>query len=89
MTCASSAAKGLAGKHGRSRSYLVPPQAARTIAALLALREHVIGPILAGVRSPCTGRKATIWTPVDRRYETLRIGMQGLFRELGVTTAAA
>jgi hypothetical protein len=81
--------KGLADKHGRSRSYLVPPQAARTIAALLALREHVIGPILAGVRSPRMGRKPAIWTPVDRRYETLRIGMQDLFRELGITTTAA
>jgi hypothetical protein len=36
--------KSLAIKPGRSRSYLVPPQAARTIAALLALRDHVIGP---------------------------------------------
>jgi hypothetical protein len=27
-------------------------------------------------------------TPVDRRYETLRTGMQDLFRELGITTTA-
>jgi hypothetical protein len=81
--------KGLTVKPGRSRSYLVPPQAARAIAALLALREHVIGPILAGVRSPRIGRKPAIWTPVDRRYETIRIGMQDLFRELGITAAAA
>jgi len=81
--------KGLTVKPGRSRSYLVPPQAARTIAALLALREHVIGPILAGVRTPRIGRKPAIWTPVDRRYETIRIGMQDLFRELGITAAAA
>jgi hypothetical protein len=26
------------------------------------------------------GRKPAIWTPVDRRYEALRIGMQDLFR---------
>jgi hypothetical protein len=81
--------KDLALKPGRSRSYLVPPEAARTIAALLALREHVIAPILAGVRSPRMGRKPAIWTPVDRRYETLRIGMPDLFPELGITTAAA
>jgi hypothetical protein len=80
--------KNLAEKPGRSRSYLIPPPAARTIAALLALRDHVIGPILAGVRSPRMGRKPATWTPVDRRYESLRIGMQQLFHDLGITTAA-
>jgi hypothetical protein len=29
------------------------------------------------------------WTAADRQYETLRIGMQTLFRHLGLTTAAA
>ena len=72
--------KGLTDKPGRTRRYHVPPQAARTIAALLALRNHVIAPILAGVRSPRTGRKPKIWTAVDRDYENLRIGMQTLFR---------
>jgi hypothetical protein len=48
--------KELAARHGRSRRYDVPAQVARTIAALLALRDHVIGPILAGVRSPRMGR---------------------------------
>jgi hypothetical protein len=51
---------------------LVSPLA-RTIAALLAVRDHVIGPILAGVRSPRLGRKPTHWTAIDRDYETLRI----------------
>ena len=46
----------LRGKHlvvkpGRTRRYHVPGQAARTIAALLTLRDHVIAPILAGVRA--------------------------------------
>jgi hypothetical protein len=81
--------KDLATRHGRSRRYDVPAHAARTIAALLALRDHVIGPILAGVRSPRMGRKPAIWTTVDRRYESLRIGMQQLFCDLGITTAAA
>jgi hypothetical protein len=44
--------KNLIAQPGRTRRYHVPPQAARTIAALLALRSHVIAPILAGVRSP-------------------------------------
>jgi len=50
----------------------------------ITLRDHVIGPIVAGVRSPRMGRKPKIWTTVDRRYETLRIGMQDLFRDLGI-----
>lgn len=41
-------AKRLVDKLGRGRRYHAPPDAAITIAALLALREHVIGPILAG-----------------------------------------
>jgi hypothetical protein len=68
--------------------YHIPPEAARTIAALLALRDQVIAPILAGVRSPRRGRKPAHWTVIDRHYETLRIGMQNLFHDLGITPAA-
>jgi hypothetical protein len=68
--------------------YEVPPEAARTIAALLALRDQVIAPILAGVRSPRRGRKPTHWTLIDRDYETLRTGMQTLFRDLGISVAS-
>jgi hypothetical protein len=42
----------LIDKPGRTGRYHVPPDAARTITALLTLRDHVIAPILAGVRSP-------------------------------------
>jgi hypothetical protein len=76
--------KHLVDKPGRTRRYHVPPPAARTISALLTLRDHVIAPILAGVRSPRMGRKPKIWTAADRDYETLRIGMQTLFRHLGI-----
>ena len=31
------------------------------------------------------GRKPITWTPVDRDYETLRIDMQTLFDDLGIT----
>jgi hypothetical protein len=84
----------LRGKHlivkpGRSRRYQVTPSAARTTASLLALRDQVIGPILAGVRSPRLGRKPAHWTAIDRDYETLRIGMQTLFHDLGITTSSA
>jgi hypothetical protein len=36
-----------------------------------------------------TGRKAAQWTAIDRDYETLRIGMQALFADLGITRAIA
>jgi len=48
-------AKGLVEKPERSRRYVVPPDAARTITALSVLRDQVVSPILAGVRSPRQG----------------------------------
>ncbi|MFZ0160945.1 MAG: hypothetical protein WAL50_18085 [Kineosporiaceae bacterium] len=80
--------KNLLTKPGRGRRYQVPVQAAGTIGALLALRDHVIAPILAGVRSPRLGRKPSTWTPVDRDYEILRIDMQTLFDYLGISNIA-
>jgi hypothetical protein len=76
-------------KPGRTRRYSVPPDAARTISALLTLRDHVITPIIAGVRSPRMGRKPKTWTSVDRDYENLRIGMQTLFQHIGIQTQPA
>jgi len=81
--------KDLIIKPGRSRRYHLPAQPTRTITALLTLREQVIGPILAGVRSPRMGRKPATWTQVDRDYEKIRIDMQALFHDLGITTGAA
>ena len=78
--------KDLIAKPGRSRRYHVLPPAARTITALLTLRDQVISPILAGIRSPRMGRKPTHWTRVDRDYETLRITMHTLFHDLGIAT---
>jgi hypothetical protein len=81
--------KQLVVKPGRTRRYQVPGEAACTIAALLTLRDHVIAPILAGVRSPRIGRKPAAWAAVDRDYEQIRIGMQTLFADLGISAAAA
>ncbi len=80
--------KDLIIKPGRARRYEIPPQAARTIAALLTLRDQVIVPILAGVCSPRMGRKPAHWTQIDRDYETLRIGMQTLFHDLRIAANA-
>jgi hypothetical protein len=76
--------KGLITKLGRMRRYHVQPPAMRAIAALFILRDHVIAPILAGVRSPRLGRKPATWTAADRHYEQLRLRLQPLFRELGI-----
>ena len=81
--------KNLTVKPARTGRYHTPPGAARTIAALLALRGQVIAPILAGIRSPRRGRKPAHWTAIDRDYETLRIGMQALFYDLGITPIPA
>jgi len=81
--------KQLVDKPGRSRRYTVPAPASRTITALLTLRDQVIAPILAGVRSPRQGRKPSHWTAVDRDYERIRIDMQTLFTDLGLTTDPA
>ncbi|HZM80572.1 MAG TPA: hypothetical protein VFC19_32950 [Candidatus Limnocylindrales bacterium] len=80
--------KQLVDKLNRSRRYHLPPDAVRTIAALLTLRDQVIAPILAGVRSPRMGRQPKIWTAVDRHYEQIRIDMQVLLVHLGLATAA-
>jgi hypothetical protein len=79
--------KELIAKPGRARRYHLSPQNAGSIAALLTLREQVIAPILAGVRSPRMGRKPVTWTKVDRDYEKIRIDMQTLFQDLGIRAA--
>jgi hypothetical protein len=76
----------LVDKPGRGRRYHVPPDAARTIVGLLALREHVIAPIIAGVRRPTRGRRPATWTDLDRDYETIRTNMNTLFEHLAITT---
>ena len=56
---------------------------------LLTLRDQVIAPILAAVRSPCMGRKPAHWTRTDRDYERIRIDMQTLFNDLAIDTPLA
>jgi len=81
--------KQLVDKPGRSRRYVASPLAARTIAALLTLRDQVITPILAGVRSPRMGRKPAHWTRIDRDYKHIRIDIQTLFTDLAIETPLA
>ena len=87
--CANYAANSSSTNPARTRRYRVPALAARTIAALLTLRDQVIAPILAAVRSPRMGRKPAHWTRVDRHYERIRIDMQTLFTDLALETPLA
>jgi len=81
--------KQLVVKPGRTHRYQVPGDAARTIAALLTLRDQVIAPILAAVRRREPGRPPNTTTRLDRDYEILRAGMRTLFDDLRITTTAA
>jgi len=74
-------------KPGRSRCYQVPGDAARTISALITLRDHVIAPVLAGVRKPM-GRPPRTYTRIDRDYDALRSNMRTLLSDLGIHAAA-
>ena len=80
--------KQLVVKPARTRRYHVPGEAARTIAALLTLRDHVIAPILAGVRRPGPGRPPATLTRIDSDYEHLRDDMRTLFTDLALNAAA-
>jgi hypothetical protein len=80
--------KQLVVKPGRTRRYQVPGQGARTIAALLTLRDQVIVPILAGVRRPGPGRRPKTYTRIDRDYDNLRTGMRTLLHDLAIDAAA-
>ena len=78
--------KQLVHKPSRTRRCYVEDQSARTIAALLALGDHVIAPNPGRGPRPRPGRSPAHWTEIDRDHETLRIGMQTLLHDLAITT---
>jgi hypothetical protein len=80
--------KQLVIKPGRTRRYHLPEAAARTITALLTIRDKVIAPLAAGIRTPRWGGMPKNWTAIDRDYETLRRDMQTLLNHLGIATKA-
>ena len=77
-------AKQLVAKLGRSRRYQVVPVGIRAITALLILRDHVIKPILAGVKTAAPSFKPPISAMVDQRYDQVRIDVQALLEDLGI-----
>ena len=76
--------KDMVHKIGASRRYEPLHQGLRALAALVVLREKVIRPLLAASPRPQPHPKLSHPTPIDRHYENLRVGMHGLFIELGV-----
>jgi hypothetical protein len=82
-------AKQLVAKPARTRRYYLPGPAARTISALLTLRDHVIAPILAGVKIRRHDHVPARLTPIDQDYEHLRTDMATLFRHLGIQPGPA
>jgi len=79
--------KQLIVKPGRGHRYHVPADAARTLTGLISLRDHVIAPVLAGLRKPM-GRPPNSYTRIDRDYHTIRAGIRTLFNDLGIEAAA-
>jgi hypothetical protein len=79
--------KQLVVKPGRGHRYQVPAEASRTIIGLVSLRDHVIAPVLAGIRKPI-GRPPNTYTRIDRDYDTIRAAIRTLFNDLGIETAA-
>ena len=88
-TCASSAANSSSPNPAAPAATTCPSVAARTITALLTLRDKLIAPLIAGIRTPRRGRPPKTWTQIDRDYETLRLDMQTLFNDLGISTKPA
>jgi hypothetical protein len=76
--------KELVSRVDDSRRYRIPPQAIRTIAALVILREKVLRPILAGVGKPKMGRKPKNWSSIDEHYEAIRQHMFTLMEDLRI-----
>ena len=77
-------AKNLVQRVGRSRRYETTPTGLKAMAALVALRDHVIQPVLAGTMNRIPSRGAQNPTPLDQCYASLRTHMQDLLQHLGI-----
>ena len=68
----------------QDRRYQTTSAGLRAIAALVVLREKAIRPLLATAQQLQPSRGSQNPTALDRQYETVRIGIAGVLRELGV-----
>ena len=69
---------------GKTRAYRATQAGLKCIAALVVLREKAIRPLLAAAEEIRPSRGSQNPTALDRHYETVRVGMAGILRELGV-----
>ena len=76
--------KKLVEKIGSSHRYQPTRPGLRALTALLVLRDKVIKPLLAGSCQLQRGPKPGNTTPLDQHYQRLQVGMQDLFREMGI-----
>ena len=69
---------------GKTRRYQATTAGLKAIAALVVLREKAIRPLLAAAQEIRPSRGSQNPTALDRHYETVRAGMAGILKELGV-----
>jgi hypothetical protein len=76
-------AKNMVQRVSRSRRYEATVSGLRALAALVALRHHVIQPLLASTMNQMPSRGAHNPTQLDLCYNSLRTHMQDLLQQLG------
>ena len=76
--------KQLITKLGLSRRYEVSASSMRAVSPLYVLRDQVIRPVLAGVRTTQQHPQPILAPALDRHYERLRLDLQPVFQELGI-----
>jgi len=69
---------------GKSRAYRATQAGLKAIAALVVLREKAIRLLFAAAQEIRASRGSQNPTALDRHYETVRVGMAAILRELGV-----
>ena len=68
----------------QSQRYESVPSGLKALAALLLLREKIIKPLLAAAQAARKARGPKNPTALDLHYECVRVGMRGVFLELGL-----
>jgi hypothetical protein len=69
---------------GKTRRYQTTPAGLKAIAALVILREKAIRPLLTATQQIRPSRGTQNPTELDRHYETVRIGMTEVLRQLRI-----
>ena len=76
--------KDMVRRLAKTRHYEPTSTGLKALAALLVLRDKVIKPLLGAAMETRPTRGALNPRDLDNHYETIRVGMQGVFRELGL-----